>query len=103
MDIKGYTHKIGSGVIGFVEKMNANDVVKIANKLAKLKKFKRVLVRRVSERCWGIEMIFSREGDYRNSVLDEISSVMGKVVGKKKVNRWDVSGEIIQIKPKIIR
>ncbi|MCW8965214.1 MAG: hypothetical protein OQK82_00795 [Candidatus Pacearchaeota archaeon] len=102
MDVKGYTDKFICGCVGFIEEFGVKDVVKIANKISKMKEFKRVLVRRVSERCWGVDFVFVRKNN-KNKDLDEVLSVIKKVAGNGKVNRWDVSGDVVQIKPKVIR
>ena len=101
---KGHSNNLCAGVIGFYSDTKIERIIEAANKLSKLKNFKRVIIRRVSKDRWGIDVLFKRKKtSNKEPVLKEIVPIITKIIPKKKIGSWDFSGEIIQIKPKIIR
>jgi len=103
MNIKGYSNNICAGIVGFTSDTKIKDIIKVAEGLSKLKNFKRVMIRRTSNYCWGIDVIFKRkETSKTEPVSGEVISKIKKISPKVKIKQGFFSGEIIQIKPKRI-
>ncbi len=101
---KKYPENICAGIVGFRPEVKLEKIIDIAEKLAKLKNFKKVFVRKNSPDCWGIEVMFKREKTANTEpVSNEIVPLITKYISKSKIGMWDLSGSIIPIKPKKIR
>jgi len=102
--IKGYAKNICAGVVGFTSNTKIEDIIEIANKLSSLKKFKRIIIKRTSVNCWGIDAIFKREKtSNKEPASKEIIPIIKKRFPKIRIKEYGFSGEVIQIKPKVIK
>jgi len=93
-----------SGIIGFVEGTQLNEIKKFAKRLSNIKSFVQILIRRVSEKNWGIGIIFKCNSicKKKRDINDEIKYLLAQTkdeINVKKINYYDISGSVIPVKP----
>ena len=103
MNVKGYTNKICAGIIGFDKETRLKDIISISKKLSELKEFKKIIIRRASKDRWGIDFLLKNKKEINQIELEKIINDIKKKSKGYKINEIDVSGDIIQIKPKSVK